>query len=60
MSIIEAKRFLREGHFAAGSMAPKVEAAIEFVEAGGEKAVISSLEMGRKALEGKAGTTVHS
>jgi len=60
VSIIEAKRFLREGHFAAGSMAPKVEAAIEFVEAGGEKAVISSLEMGRKALEGKAGTTVHS
>lgn len=60
MSIIEAKRFLLEGHFAAGSMAPKVEAAIEFVEAGGEKAVISSLEMGRKALEGKAGTTVHS
>jgi len=59
MTIVEAKRYLQEGHFAPGSMAPKVEAAIKFVEAGGEKAVISSLETGRKALKGTAGTTVH-
>lgn len=58
MTIVEAKQCLQEGHFAPGSMAPKVEAAIKFLEAGGEKAVISSLEMGRKALEGKAGTTI--
>jgi carbamate kinase len=60
ISIVEAKRYLQEGHFAPGSMAPKVEAAIRFVEAGGEKAVISSLELGRKALEGKTGTAIHS
>ncbi|MDH5448408.1 MAG: carbamate kinase [Candidatus Bathyarchaeota archaeon] len=60
ITIVEAKRYLQEGHFALGSMAPKVEAAIKFLEARGEKAVISSLEMGRKALEGKAGTTIHS
>ncbi len=59
MTIKEAKQYLKEGHFAQGSMAPKIEAAIKFLEAGGEKAVISSLEKGRKALEGKAGTTIH-
>jgi len=56
----EAREYLQEGHFAPGSMAPKVEAAIKFVEAGGEKAVISSLETGRKALRGMAGTTMLS
>lgn len=60
MTTEEAKRYQQEGHFALGSMGPKVEAAIKFVEAGGEKAVITSLEMGRKALKGKAGTTIHS
>jgi len=59
ITIVNAKRYLQEGHFAPGSMAPKVKAAIRFVGAGGEKAVISSLEMGRKALERKAGTTIH-
>ncbi len=58
MRVAEAKQYLQEGHFAPGSMAPKVEAAIKFVEAGGEKAIISSLELGRKALQGKAGTTL--
>lgn len=60
MTTAEAKRYLKEGHFAPGSMAPKIEAAIRFIEAGGEKAVISSLEKGKKALEGRAGTTIRA
>jgi carbamate kinase len=60
MTVVEAKRYLQEGHFAPGSMGPKVEAAIKFLEAGGEKAVISSLETGRDAMKGKAGTTILS
>ncbi len=60
MTGLEAKRYMQENHFAPGSMAPKVEAAIKFLEAGGEKAVISSLEKGRKALEGRAGTTIYN
>lgn len=60
VSVSEAKRYLREGQFAMGSMAPKVEAAIKFVEAGGEKAIISSLEEASKALAGKAGTTIQA
>ncbi len=60
MTVGEAEQYLEEGHFGLGSMAPKVEAAMKFIDAGGERSVISSLEAGRKALEGKAGTTIHS
>jgi len=47
-----------EGHFASGSMAPKVEAACRFVEQGGTRAVISNLENIGPAGEGEAGTVV--
>ncbi len=52
------RNYLREGQFKEGSMAPKVEAAIRFVESGGECAIIASLEGLVKALEGKSGTQV--
>ena len=44
--------------FATGSMGPKVEAAVRFVEAGGSRAVITSLEMIEEAVHGRAGTVV--
>jgi carbamate kinase len=44
--------------FGAGSMGPKVQAAIDFVEAGGKRAVIADLDQAPAALEGKAGTTI--
>lgn len=56
VSISEAKNYLKEGHFPAGSMQPKVEAVINFLEAGGEQAIITSIEKIKEALEGKAGT----
>ncbi|MFX1356815.1 MAG: carbamate kinase [Promethearchaeota archaeon] len=56
ISISEAKNYLKEGHFPAGSMQPKVEAVINFLEAGGEQAIITSIEKIKEALEGKAGT----
>ena len=49
----------REGHFAAGSMAPKVEAAARFVEQTGKPAVIAHLEEAEAAVYGDAGTRVH-
>ncbi|RLE34596.1 carbamate kinase [Candidatus Acetothermia bacterium] len=58
MTVEEAKRYRDEGHFAKGSMEPKVRAAIRFIEAGGEKAIITSLGKAMDALEGKAGTTI--
>jgi carbamate kinase len=48
----------KEGHFATGSMAPKVEAALWFLARGGERAVIAHLDDALAALEGRAGTQV--
>ncbi len=58
LTIEEARKYLTEGQFPPGSMGPKVQAAINFLEAGGEKAIIASLEQGRQALDGNAGTTM--
>jgi carbamate kinase len=52
----EATRYLDEGHFAPGSMQPKIEAAIGFLRSGGKRAVITSLEAIEEAVAGKAGT----
>jgi len=54
----DARRYYAEGHFAAGSMGPKVKAAIRFVEHGGRVAIIASLNHALEALEGKSGTTI--
>ncbi|MGN6189635.1 MAG: carbamate kinase [Conexibacter sp.] len=47
-----------EGHFASGSMGPKVEAALRFVEQGGARAVITSLDRLREGVDGTAGTVI--
>ena len=52
------KNYLRDGQFKEGSMAPKIEAGIRFVESGGERAIIASLGSLIEALEGKTGTTI--
>ena len=56
ISTDEARKYMREGHFPAGSMGPKVQAAINFLETGGERAIITSIEKIKDAIEGKAGT----
>lgn len=58
VSLSEVKRYLEEGHFKPGSMKPKIEAVIEFLEAGGQKAIITSPENLLKAVKGKLGTTI--
>jgi carbamate kinase len=58
VSLGEVKRYLEEGHFKPGSMRPKIEAVIEFLEGGGERAIITSPENLLKAVKGKAGTTI--
>jgi carbamate kinase len=58
MTVSQAKKHASEGHFGAGSMGPKVEACLEFLERGGERAIISSLEKAAEALEGKTGTHI--
>lgn len=56
VSLNEAKSYQTEGHFQAGSMGPKVAAACNFIAAGGELAIITSLQAATEALAGKAGT----
>ncbi len=57
----EAKRYIEEGHFAKGSMLPKVEAAIRFVESGpGRTALITLLEKAAEGIQGKTGTLIHA
>ncbi len=56
ISLKEGRRYLSEGQFPPGSMGPKVEAALRFVESEGKTAVITSLDRAELALEGRAGT----
>ena len=59
MSLAEASRYVEAGHFAPGSMLPKVQAAMKFVRHDpGKKAIITSLDKAIDALEGKTGTVV--
>ena len=58
MNTEEAKRYLDEGHFQAGSMGPKIEAALYFLKYHGEKVIITSIEGVKEAIIGKNGTTI--
>jgi carbamate kinase len=57
MTIAEAREYIKQGHFAPGSMLPKVESCISFVESTtGGTVLITSLDKAREALQGKTGT----
>ncbi len=58
ISLDEAKKYLDEGHFLEGSMKPKIEAAIEFLESGGKEVVITNPEHLADAIKGKTGTHI--
>ena len=59
MSLEECKAYLAEGiHFAKGSMAPKIQAAINFLEAGGKEVIITNPENIERALSGKTGCSI--
>ena len=59
MTVDEAKKYMEEGHFEFASMLPKVQASVDFINAGkGRSAVITSLEKARESLAGRAGTII--
>ena len=58
ITIEDARRYLEAGEFPPGSMGPKIEAAIDFIENGGEECIITSTEKVAEAVEGKAGTHI--
>jgi carbamate kinase len=59
MTLKDARAYAEEGHFLAGSMGPKVLACLRFLEWGGERAIITSLDQAQTALKGAAGTHIH-
>jgi carbamate kinase len=58
LTVADAKRYLAEGQFPAGSMGPKIEAAIHFIERGGKEALITNPENIARALAGETGTRI--
>jgi carbamate kinase len=58
ITVKEVEKHLKDGQFSPGSMGPKIEACIRFIKAGGEKAIITSLNHAIDALQGKTGTVI--
>ena len=58
MTVAEARGHLADGQFPPGSMGPKIQAAVQFIEGGGESAVVTSLERIADAVAGRAGTRI--
>jgi len=58
MDIKTAEKYLKEGEFPAGSMGPKIEAAINFLKSGGKEVIISSVEKAKSAVDKLAGTLI--
>jgi carbamate kinase len=58
LTLEDARGYQSEGHFAKGSMGPKVAAAMSFLERGGERAIITNPENIPRALQGETGTTI--
>ena len=60
LTVKEAETYLKEGHFAPGSMKPKITAAVRFLRAGGKKVIITSPQKVSEALKGRGGTEITS
>jgi carbamate kinase len=58
MTMTEAKQYIEEGHFLAGSMLPKIKAVVWFLESGGQEAIITNPENITRALKGEVGTHI--
>jgi carbamate kinase len=58
ITVSMAKKYLKEGHFPSGNMGPKIESIINFLENGGNRAIITSIENVFDALKGNAGTII--
>ncbi len=58
LTVDEAVRYAKEGHFPPGSMGPKIDAAVRFLKGGGEWAIITSIDKVKESIEGAAGTRI--
>ena len=60
VNVNKIRNFMAEGHFAGGSMLPKIKATLDFLDNGGRKVIISSPQLLRKAMMGEAGTQIYN
>lgn len=58
ITLADAKKFLKEGHFPPGNMGPKIEASISFLEGGGKQVIITSIESIQQDASGNTGTII--
>ena len=59
VTLAELKQYVADQHFAPGSMLPKIQAVIQFLESGGKKAIITNPESLEEAVAGRTGTHVY-
>lgn len=60
LTVSQARKYIEEGHFAAGSMLPKVQAAVDFASSkAGRSAMITLLAKAKDGIHGKTGTVIH-
>jgi carbamate kinase len=60
VTLSEMEEYFAQGHFASGSMGPKVEAALRFVRSGGQRSIITALDRITEALDGSVGTIIEN
>lgn len=60
ITISDARKYMAQGQFEPGSMLPKIEASVEFLEKGGKRAVITSIDKAKEGFLGKTGTIIES
>ncbi len=58
MTLAQAKKYIAEGHFAKGSMLPKIQAIVAFIEGGGQMAIVTNPPNLTRAVNGETGTTI--
>ncbi len=58
MTVAQAEEYIEEGHFAPGSMLPKIQAIVKFLKEGGKKALVTDPPNIQRALNGKTGTWI--
>ncbi|GAA2743720.1 carbamate kinase [Terrabacter aerolatus] len=60
VTLAEMETYAADGHFASGSMGPKVEAALRFVRSGGSRSIITALDQLAPAIDGHVGTVIEN
>ena len=59
LTVMEVRKYLDDGHFAPGSVGPKIEAAVQFLETGGREVIMTVPEKALEGFDGRTGTHIY-